>query len=276
MQTIYVDVLIVLNVYVNFFLLRATAKITHTPIKSLRCIAVSFYGSLFSLLILAPKLNTAVNLAVKAVSAVTIVMAAFGIKSRRRLMLNILAFFAVNFIFAGAVYAVYSWLKPEFIHFNNTYFYIDFSLVILVITTAALYFLVCGVRFFLDRTPDNADCYKIIIRYKNRIVSLDALADTGNSLVDFFTGSPVIICREERLSELIGGKVISGAAGGLPNGFRLIPYSTICENGVIPIFRPDEVVIYNSGNGQRKNVEAMVGVCSAADEAVFNPKLIKI
>lgn len=276
MQTIYLDVLIVLNIYVNYFLLRTSAKITHTPLKNTRCIAASAYGSLFSLLILAPRLDPAVNCGIKFASAVTIVAAAFGIHSLRRFTLNTLTFFAVNFIFAGAIYAVYSWLKPNFVHFNNTYFYIDFSLVILVVTTAILYFLVCAVRFFLDRTPDDADCYKVIIRYKDKIVSLDALADTGNSLVDFFTGSPVIICGKNRLPEITGDAIFPDNISELPKGFRLLPFSTISENSVIPVFRPDEVIIYNVRNGLRKNVEAMVGFCSNSTDAVFNPKLIKI
>lgn len=276
MQTIYVDVLIVLNIYVNYFLLRASAKITHSPLKNFRCISASAYGSLFSLLILAPQLSSFVSTAVKAASAVTIVAVAFGIHGKRRFLINTLTFFAVNLIFGGAVYAVYSWLKPDFIHFNNTYFYIDFSLIILVVTTAVLYFIVCAVRFFLDRTPDEADCYKVIIRYRDKIVSLDALADTGNSLVDFFTGCPVIICGKDRISEVTGIDTAADSVKKLPKGFRLIPFSTISENSVIPVFRPDEIIILNVRNGLRKNVDAMIGFCPNSTDAVFNPKLIKI
>lgn len=274
MQTIYVDVLIVLNIYVNYFILRASAKITHAPLKNIRCIAASAYGSLFSLLILAPQLNVIISTLIKMASAVTIVAAAFGFHGKRQFLIDTLTFFAVNFIFGGVIYAVYSWLKPDFIHFNNTYFYIDFSLIILIITTAALYFMVCAVRFFLDRTPDEADCYRVIIRYKDKITSLDALADTGNSLVDFFTGSPVIICGKDRLAAIT--EFTADEVTGFPKGFRLIPCSTISEDSVIPVFRPDEVIILNARNGLRKSVEAMIGLCSGSTDAIFNPKLIKI
>ncbi len=276
MQTIYVDVLIILNIYVNYFLLRTSAKITHSPLKNIRCIAASSYGSLFSLLILAPQLSSFVSTAIKSASALTIVAVAFGIRGKRRFIINTITFFAVNLVFGGAVYAVYSWLKPDFVHFNNTYFYIDFSLVILVVTTALLYFIVCAVRFFLDRTPDEADNYKVIIRYRDKIVSLDALADTGNSLVDFFTGSPVIICGRNRLSDVTGIDNTTDSIKKLPKGFRLIPFSTISENSVIPVFRPDEIIIINVRNGLRKNVDAMIGFCPNSTDAVFNPKLIKI
>lgn len=39
METIYIDVLIILNIYVNFFLLRITAGVTHSPLKNSRCAA---------------------------------------------------------------------------------------------------------------------------------------------------------------------------------------------------------------------------------------------
>ncbi|MDE6092497.1 MAG: sigma-E processing peptidase SpoIIGA, partial [Ruminococcus sp.] len=194
MQTIYIDILIVLNIYVNYFLLRITAKLTHSPLSTGKCIISAVYGSLFSLLILAPQLNTYVNIIIKIFAAVTIVMIAFGFHGKKRIFINTVSFFTSNFILAGTIYAVYSWLKPEFVHFNNSYFYIDFSLLLLVVTTAIMYFIVYIMGIFLDRIPDGTDYYNVIIRYKDKVITLNGLADTGNSLTDFFSGSPVIVC----------------------------------------------------------------------------------
>ncbi len=276
MQTIYIDVLIVLNIYVNYFLIKTTAKVTHTPLKFYRCIIASFYGSLFSLLILIPQLDAILNLVIKIAAAATIVPIAFGYRGKNSYFTDCGAFFAVNFIFAGAIYAVYSWLKPDFMHFNNSVFYIDFSLMLLIICTAALYFIVCGARYILDKTPDNIDSYKITVRYKDKIVSLSGLADSGNSLVDFFSGSPVIICGENRITDITGLSELKSDSSTIPKGFRLIPCSTVCANGVIPVFRPDEIIIINSENGRKKSVEAMIGFASDNSRAIFNPKLLKI
>lgn len=275
MQTIYIDVLIVLNIYVNFFLLKATAKITRTSMKTCRCIAASVYGSMFSLLILVPRMNSLLSIAVKLAAAVTIVALAFGQSGKIRLVANSAAFFIVNFIFAGVIYAVYSWLKPDFMHFNNSYFYIDFSLIILVVTTAALYLAVCAARCIFDKIPADSDCYKIIIRYKDKIISLSGLADTGNSLVDLFSGNPVIICGKDKISDVTGISNLCSDSGNLPKGFRLIPCSTVSDSGVIPIFRPDEIVILDGKRGIRKSVEAMVGFGANSPDAIFNPKLLK-
>ncbi len=262
MQTIYIDVLIVLNIYVNYFLLKTTAKITGSPLKTARCIFASFYGSLFSLLILAPELPFAVTFAVKLISAVTVVISAFGVHGKSRFIKNTTAFFSANFIFAGAIYAVYSWLKPQFMHFSNSYFYIDFSLLLLVISTAVLYFIVCLFKRFSDISPESADCYRVIVRYREKIFTADGIADTGNALTDFFSGKPVIVCKK---SDFDLSRI----------NFRLIPYSTISESSVIPVFSPDETVIVNTLTGEKKSVDAVIGLGENNGKAIFNPKILK-
>ena len=271
MQTIYVDVLIVLNIYVNFFLLRITAGLTHSPLRTARCIAASIYGSLFSLTILLPELGNTLTIALKTAAAVSIVAAAFGIRSKKRLALNTIAFFAANFVLAGTVYGVYSLFKPEFIHFNNACFYIDFSLIILIVTTALLYAAVYFFRIWIDRTPDGS--YRVFIRDGKKIITLNGLADTGNGLVDYVSGSAVIICAEEYFSELTGYEL---DCEKLPRGFRLLPCSAVSGNGLIPVFRPDEIVISCCENGDRKPVDAVIGFGECGGKAVFNPKLLKI
>lgn len=268
MQTIYIDVLIVLNIYVNYFLLRITARLTHSPLSSGKCIISAVYGSLYSLLILAPQINPLINILIKLFAAVTIVIIAFGFHGKKRLFINTLAFFSANFILAGTVYAVYSWLKPEFVHFNNSYFYVDFSLLLLVVTTALMYFAVNLAENFLDRTPDGTDCYSVLIKYSDKIITLDGLADTGNSLTDFFSGSPVIVCDRKKFNGIMDGN-------SPPKGFRLLPCSTISDSGFIEVFRPDEVLIKNSISGERKKVDAVIGLGENSGNAIFNPKLLK-
>lgn len=272
MQTIYVDVLIVLNLYVNFFLLKTSAKLTHTPLGFVRCITASFIGSLFSLMILAPELNILLNIAVKLFAAILIIMICFGVKNKKRILPNLIIFFAANYILAGAVCAFYSWFRPEAMKFNNSYFYIDFSLIILILSTAGIYFAVCIIRYFTDRLPAENGEYKIIIRYKDRLTAMEGLADSGNLLVDYFSGSPVIICGQNKLTGLSD---CFGNDAPLPKGFRLLPCSTVNKSDTITVFRPDEIIITETSSGLKKNVEALIGISPETDKAVFNPKILK-
>lgn len=51
---IYVDVLLILNLYVNYFLLLATGRLMHLPCGRKRCIAAAAVGSLCALTIFLP------------------------------------------------------------------------------------------------------------------------------------------------------------------------------------------------------------------------------
>lgn len=277
MHTIYVDVLIILNIYVNFILLLTVAKITHSKLKKARAVIAAVYGSFYSLIILLPSINDVLNILIKLFAAVTIVIIAFGMYSKARTFINIVCFFIANFIFGGVIFAVYIWLKPSFIHFNNTYFYIDFSLLLLIFMTAFLYTALSIFQFFLDRSTDVSNAYRIIIKYKKNTAVLNALADTGNSLVDFFSGKPVIVCSYEKLAEKISLPDIENPENFLSiKGFRLIPYSTISSSGMIPVFTPDEVLIINDETGSVKKADVLVGIKSTEDKAIFNPSLLKL
>ena len=147
MQTIYADVLIVLNIYINFILILATSKITRSRIAGKRGIISAVYGSFYSLMILLPELDIFLNLLVKLFAGATIVLISFGFGNLKRFFINTVCFFGVNFIFGGVIFAVYIWLEPSFIHFNNTYFYVDFSLLLLILVTAFLYTALSIFRF---------------------------------------------------------------------------------------------------------------------------------
>ena len=145
----------------------------------------------------------------------------------------------------------------------------------MIIVTAVLYFSLCIARFFIDKSSTLGLKYKIYVKYKGRMTSIDGLADTGNSLVDFFSGKPVIICSIESLSSILNVNSINESAK-LPKGFRLIPYSTIGNSGMIPVFTPDEVIIVNEDTAFKKGVDVLIGIKSSESEAIFNPKLLKV
>lgn len=268
--TVYADVLIVLNIYVNFFLLRVTARLTRSALRTKRCIIGAVFGSLFSLMILAPPMSIPVMALFRLGSAAAVTAAAFGGRSIRRLLVNTGAFFTANLILAGAVHAADSWLRPGCISTGNGFFYVDFSLILLLAVTAGLYIIVCTAgRFF--RTADQGE-WKVVIRCRGRIVSVTGLADTGNLLTDFFTGLPVVICGKEVFYELTGSIM---PENGMPEGMRVIPCSTVSESGLIPVLRPDELLIIDTETGQRKSAGALVGFGNCGRRAVFHPELIK-
>ncbi len=275
MQTIYADVLIVLNIYINFILILATSKITRSRIADKRGIISAVYGSFYTLMILLPELDIFFNLLIKLFAGATIVLISFGFGNLKRFFINTVCFFGVNFIFGGVIFAVYIWLEPSFIHFNNTYFYVDFSLLLLIFVTAFLYTALNIFRFLFDRNLILTDDYNVTVKYKGKTAVLEGLADTGNSLVDFFSGKPVIICSRCEMSEIVD--IPENAEECLKiKGFRIIPYSTVSGEGMIPVFTPDEVVITSRNTGCCKKADVMIGIRDIDKKAVFNPNIIRL
>lgn len=274
MTTIYLDVLIVLNIYVNFFLIRATSRFTHVPLKTFRCIVSSITGSMFSLTILLPVSNIFLTLIIKLFASAVITAVSFGIKDRKIYIKLLIYFYIINFIFAGVVGFLYISLRPSFMAFNNSYFYVDFSLLSLVVFTAAAYFAVTVLRRIMDRGSEASKNYSICIRYKNNTVKLEALADTGNSLTDSFTGKPVIICPQKVFS--FGEDLLLLTPEKLYSvyGFRMIPYSTIGNAGLIPIFNAEEVIITDEELHKTFKIDAFIGLINKDTSAIFNPKML--
>lgn len=278
MKTIYIDVLLVLNTYVNFFLLRATARLTHSSLKTRRCIISAALGSLFSLTILLPALGFFMNMVIKLAAAALLTVMAFGRMTLRETARLVLWFYLVNVIFGGIVMALYTLFRPGFMAFYNSSLYIDFSLLSLIVFTAVAYLAVTLVRYRFDKGAEVSGKYVITIRNGGNVCRLSALADTGNSLVDVFTGKPVIVCQHSLIAEIIDISLPlvpeNAAVLTEESDIRFIPYSTISGSGLLPVFTPDEAVISDEEHGFFRKIDVMIGISDKDIPAVFNPGIL--
>lgn len=278
LNIIYIDVLIVLNIYVNYFLLKATSRIAHSSIDTPGLVISSVTGSLFSLVILIPELNFFLTFIIKAAAAVIVVLMGFRRKSREEYIRLIVYFYIINFLFAGIIMGLRYFIKPEYLCINNSFVYIDVSLFSLIIFTALSYFLICGIRTVLDRDTKSNGSFSVIIKNGGSFVTLEGLSDTGNSVTDLFSGKPVIVCPADIINEFTGKNISSDEVydeivrSDIFRGTRLIPYSTIDGNGVLPAFRPDEVII--RGENIIRSVDVLVGLKETSGRAVFNPSIL--
>jgi len=259
---IYIDTLIIINLYVNFFLLKACGVILHRRIGTARCIWGAVAGGASSLVILFPALPAFMNVLVKIAIGAAIVLIAFGLGSFRAFLKNALVFIVINIIFAGFMLILHLFASPPGMVYNNGVVYLDISFLALVISTAAAYFLIRTMRYFLDVKFNAEKVYNVTFEYEGRSVSLSAFADSGNTLTDFFTGKPVIICDRSVFGENPPRK-----------GIRLLPYNTVSSSDLLPVFKPDSVKI------GEKNVDIMIGISKTAINkngvnAIFNPKLL--
>ena len=273
-MVIYVDVLLAVNLYINYFLIRGTALLLRRDITVRRCVSASFFGASVALVIFLPDLPFWVSAAIKIISSIGIVWVAFGKTKLPETVINILCFLITSFVYAGLMLALWTFAAPFGMFYRNGTAYFDIPLLSVALFTALTYAVVRFVHYFIARRRLSITVKEITIICGDNEVKLEGIADTGNSLCDPFSGKPAIICDISYISSIVPYNIISYLNGDISNieSMRLVPYSTIMGESLIPVFFADKIIIGD------KPVDAVVGVCnrSIGTQCLFNPELISL
>ncbi len=236
---IYADILVVINIIVNYLLLRASAAITGCDFKAFRFLLSSAAGGLFSLIIFVEHIPFWANIMLKTACLAAMVLIAFNCKSLKAFMKCCAAFFMANFVFAGIMMAICTAVLPNAAIYQNGVVYFDIDILTLTIATILCYCILSLLsRFTKSKTPPKS-IYSIRITYEGKTVEGKALFDSGNSLCDCFSGNPVIITEKDFIEPLIFKKELTET-----KKFRLIPFSTIQNGGAMPAFLADKAEIF--------------------------------
>ncbi len=241
-RVIYADVLIVINVYITYFILKSTSLLTKETPDSIRLFFASLLGGAYSLTVLLPEKVQSILGVARFGVAVFFVFVAFGFTSPRVFLRLNLCFLFCSFVYAGLMLALWYFISPAGMYFNGSVVYFDIDILTLVLLTIGCYaFLKLFECLFRTRAPVNTVfCCKII--FNGREYELKAFLDTGNSLKDYFTGKPVIIaCRELFLQEFPDGFEMKSDL--FNKKIRYIFCDTLNGKGLLPAFTPENVHI---------------------------------
>ena len=264
-MVIYVDVLFLINLYVTYFELLAVSAFTHMKIRSLRMVLASAVGGAAAFVIFLPQELPITSAAIKIASCVIITLAAFGWRGGKAFVKNMIWLLLVNFIFAGIMLAVWLFAAPMEMLYSNgaVYFDIDFS--------------IRGVRYLLDKNGRADGRYMILIENNGGKVTLNALSDSGNGLVDWFSGLPVIICRKNACADISPPEISHANTEEYIKGVRVLPFSTVNARGYVYAFKADKIVISEVKSGKEYSVNALIGISPDSlqeYDAIFNPKIL--
>ncbi len=261
-MSVYIDLLFLENVLVNYGILSVTEKLSGRVSTAMRKFISALSGAVYLvLMLLFPKMETLYTIGGKLVLSVLMVAVAFPCRQIKNFLKAFLSFYLSTFIFAGAGYALMS-LTNQGIYFKNGVFYNQLrSDTLLLILTLAFGFLL--VRSFTDifrhRIERESYIVDTSIRIGDKSVCLPALIDTGNTLMDPVSQCPVMIAELDGLTELLPGGMIEWLKNWShtketvlnmetdvewAKRIRLIPFHAIgTNNGMLPGFRPDSVSV---------------------------------
>ena len=261
---IYIDVLIVINAYMTWLLLGLTSFLSKTPSAGKRRAAASALGGVSSLIALIPtdvKLLAFTSMALKIISCLAIVAAAYRFCSAKKFAALSLAFLGSNMLVSAALIILRDTLKLGNLAVYGGFVYLDISPLGLIVTTAVIYLLICRASKLFNKNLGPLNSYRVDFKIGCKVFSLDGFADTGNTVRDLFSGLPVIICT--------GIDIESG------ENFRAVPYKTVSGEGVLYAFRPESLTVTDE-SGRPREVSALVAGLPKAEgrRAVFNPEIL--
>ena len=284
-MVIYLDVLILINLYVTYFQILAVSAFTHRKTVWYRKLSAAGIGAVASLSIFIPQEMVLTLTLLKIFLCALIAFVAFGYTGFRAYAVSVLFLMLVSFVFSGLMLCVWLFAAPMKMLFINGTVYFGIDTMTIILSTCAAYGVVRIIRYILDKNGKTDGKYTVIIKNNGRECRLSALADSGNGMVDCFSGLPVIVCRRDMCADVSPPAIdmienngdISDIGMQMIKGIRIMPFSTVGKGGLICMFKAESVVIDDETNEEKYPVNALIGIVIGGRqeyEAIFNPKIL--
>lgn len=224
---IYLDLVLILNFFLDFILLIAMGIILKRKINIYLITISSFIGSL-SILILFFKINSLMLFIIKLLLSLIMIIIAYPKKSLKYFLNNFLVFYIVSLFLGGVLYMIninLAYKNTGLIFFHNG---LSINFVLLLFLAPIIVFLYVKEQKMIKNKYNNY--YKTVININNKQVTGMGYIDSGNNLT--FKGQPVILVDKR--------KVIF-----LKEGYRIIPYKVVNQILMLKIYKCDNVLINN-------------------------------
>lgn len=251
-KVIYVDILIVQNIAMNFFLLYLLSRITNNITKWWKILLAAFIGSLYVFVLLFPSLHIFYSLIFKVLVSFLMVYIAFTPKGIKKFIKLTLVFYTEAFLLGGGIiglfYLIYGDINTLDSAFLLSKISPKFIVISSIITTA---FVKIGFDIF-DSYFLEEDCkveLEIYINGKSCIVN--GFIDTGNHLKDPSNGSKVIVSYLNVLSSILPvDKLVEinnkSLEDDILSRIRMIPYKAVgVDNGMLTGVKTDIIIAKN-------------------------------
>ena len=214
-MVIYLDLVMLLNFLVDFFLLLGTNRLSGFPAQPRKCAGAALLGALYSGVCLLPELRFLGNLLWRCIFLGLMGTAAFGWNPAALKRTGI--FLLLTMAMGGIAICIG---RGDFL-----------SLVLCAVSCLLLSAVSFGGRI------GGREYVPLQISLDGKTEKLIALKDTGNTLRDPVTGEPVLVigaeaaCRLTGLTENQLQHPLETLASQPLSGFRLIPYHSIGNSG---------------------------------------------
>ncbi len=227
---VYVDLVFLLNLYLDFLLLITTSFVLKRNASLKRIILAALLGSL-SILFLFWNINSVLLFLLKIGIATLMLLVAFGYKDLKFFLNNLGYFYMISVILGGFLY----YLNLEFSHTHIGLIFINKGL---NINAMFLFIISPFILYIYYRQAKKMKAtfnltYEVSIALKNgKKYHLRGFLDTGNKLIDPITNKPILLLEKGVIKE----ENIN---------FYYVPFQSLNNNNLLKCLKPEWIEIKN-------------------------------
>lgn len=256
-MTIYIDIVLLENLCMNYIILFSTAYIIKLKIRHIRLIMSSLVGAIYAILAYANIMPIYTNLAVKIILSICMIYIAYKPKHVKGLLKELIVFYLISFALGGCAFALLYIVRPQDIFMKNGVYIGTYPLKIALLG-GITGFIITYISFKIvkSRVTKNEIIYKILVKFEEKQLETMVMLDTGNMLRDPISGESVILLEKQKLCEILPSSLLENMENILGGEFgtnqseqyktklRIIPFTSVGkQNGMMIGIKADEVKV---------------------------------
>ena len=275
-MTIYIDVVLIENLIMNYIIIYATAIVLKNKKSHLRFFLASLLGAIYTIISYTSALEVYTSIILKILLSIIIVYIAYNPQTMKKMWKDIVIFYLVSFVFGGVAFSLIYIVKPQEVLMKNGLFLGTYPLKTIALGTIVAFILIILTVKIIKTKISKKDMFcNIEIKINEEVIKTKAMVDTGNLLKEPITNTPVIVVEHTLLyncmpKEILNNteNILGGDIEKIPKEIRekympklkIIPFSSLGkQNGMLIGIKPDYIEIKNEENSiRRENV--IVGI----------------
>lgn len=275
-MTIYIDIVLIENLIMNYIILFTTAVVLKIKVNHIRLILASLLGAGYSIIAYMGIIKVYSSIILKIILSVLIIYIAFNPQNIKKMCKDLLLFYLVSFVFGGAAFALIYIIKPQNILMKNGLFLGTYPLKTVMLGAVVAFCIIIGAFAIIKNKISKKDMFcEIEILINQKKIKTKAMIDTGNMLKEPITNVPVIVVEHillysyipkeilNNLKEIMGGdfkNIPCAIQEKYISKLKLIPFSSLGkQNGMLIGIRPEYVKIITDEQ-EKINKNVIIGI----------------
>ena len=223
-MTVYIDVVLIENLIMNYIIIFATGIILKIKMKQIRIILGSLIGAIYTIIAYVSNLRIYSNFILKFILSIIIVYVSFNPQTQKQLWKSLLIFYLTSLVFGGAAFAIIYVVRPQEILRNNQLIFGTTSMKV-ILFSAILAFIVIILAFKIVKNKiSKKDMFcDIEVKINEEMIKTKAMIDTGNFLKEPITNKPVVVIEHTLLYDCIPKQILNNIEQILGGDFSNVP-----------------------------------------------------